>query len=174
MPDLPNKQPQVIGPRSQPRASSVMILGSFGPSMVLFRLPLIEALRRHGCKVIAAIPLSELGVEDRHRLEQLGVALADAPVARHSVDLVSGLRYTMRVARLLKLHGADALVSYTAKPVIFGAFAARVAGVRRIVPLVTGLGSVFTGAATTVKARTVRFAMSKLYRRALSRPRTGR
>ena len=147
---------------------TVMILGSYGPSMVRFRLPLIAGLRRHGCKVIASVPLNEMGQEDSHILEALGVILADAPVARHSLSFIEGLRYTFHVAKLLKDHRVDGLVAYTAKPVIFGTFAARATGVDSIVPLVTGLGTVFTGEATSASQRAVRFVVARLYRRALS------
>jgi glycosyltransferase involved in cell wall biosynthesis len=150
------------------RPSTVMILGSFGPSMILFRLPLIQALRQRGCNVVAAVPLSELGDMDRAQLSSLGVVLVDAPVARHSVSFLSSVVYTSRIAMLMKRHRVDAVVSYTVKPVIFGTFAARIAGVKKIVPLVTGLGSVFTGAAVTTKQRTVRAILSRLYKAALA------
>jgi glycosyltransferase involved in cell wall biosynthesis len=147
---------------------TIMILGSYGPSLVRFRLPLIAALRQRGCNVIAAVPLGEVSAPDRQRLESMGVILADAPVSRHGVGVLSGVTYTWLVARLLKRHRADAIVSYTVKPVIFGCIAAYLAGVKKAVPLVTGLGSVFTGEARTVKQRIVRIMLSRLYRFALS------
>lgn len=143
---------------------TVVILGSYGPSLVRFRLPLIVALRKRGCNVVVGAPLSELSLADRQCLESHGAVLVDAPVSRHNVGVLSGLAYTFRIARLLKKNKAQALVSYTAKPVIFGCFAARMAGTKKVVPLITGLGSIFTGLADTRKQFVVRLVMSRLYR----------
>ncbi len=145
-----------------------MLLGSYGPSLVAFRLPLIAMLRAAGCEVCVGIPLAEVPEEDRARIRALGVRLIDIPVDRHSIGPFANLAYLLRVRRIARAEAVDCLVPYTWKPVILGGLGARLAGVRRILPLMTGLGSVFTGVAESPRARLLRRGLALSARCALA------
>ena len=61
----------------------------------------------------------------------------------------------------------DIVMGYTPKPAIYGSIAARLAGVPRIVPMITGLGYAFLG--HSPRDRAVQFIGRRLYARASAR-----
>ena len=145
---------------------SVMVLGSYGPSLINFRGPLIAAMTARGWTVTAVSP----GIDDRtaEALRALGAEPVDIDLARTGMNPLADLGYFRRLKALMRDRKPDALVAYTAKPVIWSALAARSAGVRAVVLLITGLGLAFTdGAGSPVKRTIARLAAAFLYRRAL-------
>jgi glycosyltransferase involved in cell wall biosynthesis len=65
----------------------------------------------------------------------------------------------------------DVVIPYTIKPVVWGTLAARSTGVKRVVPLVTGLGYAFTGG-SELRRQLARRAAGVLYRLVLGRANT--
>lgn len=149
---------------SQTTSKSVFILASFAPSLVLFRLPLIEQLLAAGHRVAVGAKYSEFRDHDIETLERLGVDIFDIDIARNSIGVVTNLRTLFSMRRALKAARCDVLIAYTMIPVIFGTFAAKLAGYRHVVPMVTGLGSMFIGTPSRLKDRAVRLIVRKLYR----------
>lgn len=62
----------------------------------------------------------------------------------------------------------DVIIPYTIKPVVWGTLAARAAGVKRVVPMITGVGYAFTGGREP-KRLLARAVSTLLYRLALGR-----
>ena len=145
----------------------VMLLGSFAPSLVNFRGPLIGALRARGHEVLAAAP--DMDEATAAALRALGAEPLSLPLSNASLNPLSLMRSLRLLRRLLRRHRPDVLISYTIKPVILGAIAGRSAGIPSIVSLITGLGFAFTGEGGGLKRRLARRAASWLYRAALRR-----
>jgi glycosyltransferase involved in cell wall biosynthesis len=118
-----------------------IVLGSYAPSLTLFRGPLIAELVRRGYRVVAMAP--EIGENVREKLRALGAEAADVPLSRDSLNpaaMAGSLRALTRAFREIR---PDAVIAYTVKPVTLGAIAARRADVPTFVALVTGLGFAF-------------------------------
>ena len=62
---------------------------------------------------------------------------------KNGVNPIADLKYILALKRLLKHEKADATLGYTIKPVIYGAIAAKMAGVKNITSMVTGVGYLF-------------------------------
>lgn len=126
-----------------------------------FKLSLAQALRARGDEVILLSPPGEFGP----RLRELGFRWEALPVSRSGINPLAEVLTIRRIARLYRELKPDLVHHFTIKCVIYGSFAARRAGVRRVVNSVTGLG--FALLANTLKARLIRPVVLGLYRRAL-------
>ena len=127
-----------------------------------FRRGLIRALIEEGHRVTLLTPAGP-------HIKDLEDAGADVVVLEHLRR--SGMNPVRELLVLSEIHGAlrqykvDVLLTFTVKPVIYGGFAARWAGVGHVATL-TGLGYVFISGGWA--SRLVSF----LYRRALTTART--
>jgi glycosyltransferase involved in cell wall biosynthesis len=126
-----------------------------------FKLPLARALRARGDELILLSPPGEYGP----RLRELGFRWEALPVSRSGINPLAELATIARVRRLYATLQPDLVHHFTIKCVIYGSLAARLAGVRRVVNSVTGLG--FALLASTLKARLIRPVVLALYRFAL-------
>lgn len=120
-----------------------MLLGSFAPSLLTFRAPLIKALVARGYEVIAVAPGIDATLTDQLRV--LGASARDVSLGRASLNPRKALRTRGDLARLFRALAPDTVIAYTITPIVLGAPAAAAAGVPNFVPLVTGLGYAFTG-----------------------------
>jgi glycosyltransferase involved in cell wall biosynthesis len=146
---------------------TVVVLGSYAPSLTNFRGPLIRAMVARGWRVIAAAP----SIDDAtvQRLQELGSEPRETGLARTGMNPIADLGYLRELKTLFEDLRPDAVIAYTAKPVIWGTLAARAARIPRVVAMITGLGFAFTeGAGTPLKRGVARTAASLLYRRALA------
>lgn len=126
-----------------------------------FKRSLAEALRAQGHDVILVSPSGEYG----HRLRELGFSWEPLHVSRSGINPFAEWLTIRQIQRLYQKLEPDIVHHFTIKCVIYGSFAARRAGIRRIVNSVTGLG--FALLANTLKARLIRPVVLTLYRRAL-------
>ena len=116
---------------------TVLLLGSYAPSLVHFRGPLIADMVKRGHRVVAAAPgVGEVASE----LEQLGAEPRDLPLDRTSLHPGAMRRSYKQVRRLIREVRPDVLIAYTIKPVILGALAGKAERVPRNVSLITGVG----------------------------------
>jgi glycosyltransferase involved in cell wall biosynthesis len=146
------------------RAShTVLVIASFAPSLVNFRGPLLRTLQMRGYRVAACAPAC---TDTAAKLERSGVIFVPVEVERTGVNPFADLGYAYRLMRVIRRLQPAATIAYTAKPVIWGSFAARVVGVPRICAMVTGLGSAMMEEGS--KVRLTGIAMKILYRSALS------
>lgn len=147
-------------------SKTVLILGSYAPSLVHFRGPLIKAIAGRGHKVLAASP----GIDPATAtaLRDLGAEPIKVPLVNASLNPLAMLRSMNELRRILGARRPDVLISYTIKPVILGALAGREEGVPKIVSLITGVGYAFTGG-RELKRVLSKAAAKFLYRLALDR-----
>jgi len=148
-------------------AKSVLILGSFAPSLINFRGPLIAALRAKGYDVLAAAP--EIDPKTAEAVGALGATPVSLQLSNASLNPLAMLKSYRELRRLLRAHRPDAILSYTIKPVILGALAGRAERVARVISLITGVGYAFTGSGGGIGRRLIRHVAASLYREALAR-----
>lgn len=145
----------------------ILVLGSYAPSLINFRGPLIAAMTGRGHRVFAAAPAIDPATAAAIRrlsAEPVSVQLSNA-----SLNPASMLASYRELRRLIGELRPDLVFSYTIKPVILGALAARSRGVPTVVSLITGVGYAFTGDGGSIGRRIARRAAALLYRAALAR-----
>ena len=145
---------------------TVALLGSYGPSLIIFRGALIRDLIARGHKVIAMAP--DLGPALANQLKALGAEPLQTPMVNNSLNPISMLKSLNALRRVFAATSPDALIAYTIKPVTLGSLAASWAGVGNIIGLITGLGFAFTEG-DGARRKISRLAATFLYRRALRR-----
>lgn len=123
-----------------------------------FRGDLIKEIQSKGYEVIVTGPNRD-GIE---KIKELGVRFEEIPLNKTGINIIADIKYTINLWKLLKKEKPDATLGYTIKPVIYGSIAAKLAGVKTINSMITGVGYVFT--AQTFKAKTIRFFASILYK----------
>jgi glycosyltransferase involved in cell wall biosynthesis len=105
------------------------------------RRELLAAARQRGHEVTVASP--EPSDVMAPGLAELGIGYRHWPVSRTGIDPLGDARAAFALRRILRDERADAVLAYQIKAVLLAPIAARLAGVRRVVVLVNGLGQVF-------------------------------
>jgi N,N'-diacetylbacillosaminyl-diphospho-undecaprenol alpha-1,3-N-acetylgalactosaminyltransferase len=141
----------------------VILICNTDGALYLFRLPLIRALLALGHEVVS---ISSEGPYIG-RLQEIGVRTHVVEFARHSVSPLQNLLLLFRLWRIVQAENPDVVHSFTHKAVIYGALAARLAHIPKIVTTITGLGTLFIN--DDRRSRLLRWALVVLYRLALSR-----
>lgn len=128
----------------------------------LFRTPIMQALLQKGVKVYAICPKGEYN----EALNQLGCEVVNYEIERQSLNPLKEKKAIKNIYEAIKDLHLDMLHTFTAKPNIYGTFAARKAGVPIVLNLVEGLGSFYVH--NSLKNRVVRNIMERLYKKAFA------
>ncbi|WP_257550918.1 glycosyltransferase family 4 protein [Sphingopyxis sp. DBS4] len=146
----------------------IFLLGSYAPSLINFRGPLIRDLLAAGHRVSVGAP--DIPGDVRSALEAMGAMVYETPLERRGTGMRADLAYYRVLKRILLRIRPDALLTYTIKPNIWGAFAAGSAGIPSYA-MITGLGYAFTeaGARLSTRQRLTGMAARWLYRAATRR-----
>lgn len=107
-------------------------------NLIHFRSALLAGLQQAGYQPVVLAPLDEHAGE----LNARGIPVWPVPIARSGMNPVTDARLLLRYVRLLRSIQPAAYCGFTIKPNVYGALAARVAGVAAI-NNVTGLASPF-------------------------------
>jgi len=126
-----------------------------------FRLSLAQELRAQGHDVLLVSPPGEYGI----RLQERGFRWLPFVFSRRGLNPVAEAVTLMRLRQLYRSEKPDLVHHFTIKCVLYGSYAARRVGIRRVVNSITGLGYVFIS--QTLKARLLRWLVSRWYRMAL-------
>ena len=121
-----------------------------------FRRGLIKELQRQGYAVVAIAPPDEYA----ERLAELGARFLPQPMDNKGTNPLKDLRLAFALRRLLRQERPCCALTFTVKPNVFGAFAARSLSIPAIANI-SGLGTVF------IKRNWVTMVVRSLYRRAL-------
>ncbi len=135
---------------------------------VSHRLPLALAARDAGYDV--HVTTSDADAENVARIKDSGLTYHPLPLAQHGTNPLGELATLRATIALYRQLQPDIVHHVTIKPVIYGGFAARLAGVPAVVGAMSGLGYVFIGEGT--KSRILRQIVQPLLRAALRRPNT--
>jgi glycosyltransferase involved in cell wall biosynthesis len=122
-----------------------------------FRRPLVAALREDGHRVTVLAPPDESVAE----LEAMGCEVRPLAMSVKGLNPFEDLKLQSRLGQAFRAECPDIVLSYTIKNNIFGAAAARGAGVP-FLPNVTGLGTAF------LSGRVLETVTEQLYRRAFA------
>ncbi|MEM9221031.1 MAG: glycosyltransferase family 4 protein [Pseudomonadota bacterium] len=141
--------------------SRVLIFANTAWNLKNFRAGLIRALVADGYDVVAAAP-ADAALDE---VARMGARTVPIPVDSKGKSATTDFRLFLRTIGVLRRERPAVLLTYTVKPNIYGALAARLCAVPAIAT-VTGLGTPFLAGGAL--AKTVRV----LYRAALSHPNT--
>lgn len=145
-------------------APVVALISSKSSSLLNFRRSLIEAMIAAGYRVVGFGPEREPDVIEG--LAAIGAGFDDWPLARTGMNpRLDAQSLAVLTTKLRRLRPA-VVVTYTIKPNIWGTYAARLAGVPRVVSLITGLGYVYVD--PSPRAKLVRKPVSVLLRGAMA------
>lgn len=146
----------------------VLVIGSYADSLYNFRGALLAAMVARSHEVHVAAPDLPEGSELRRQLEGCRLNVHDISLCRTGINPFGDLYFLCSSLALMRRIKPDILLTYTAKPVIYGILAAWLAGVKRRYALITGLGYAFTGQASGLRG-IVKGIMLRLYKLSLRR-----
>ncbi|WP_336802187.1 glycosyltransferase family 4 protein [Kaistia sp. MMO-174] len=126
-----------------PVPATVLFVFNFADSIFDFRGNLIETCVDRGYRVVVLAP--DISGNVLVRLQALGIIVRDLPMQRTGLNPWRDARTFFAIRAMVRQTRADVVLLYTIKPIIWGSIASWTAGVRRILPVVTGLGYAFTG-----------------------------
>nr|WP_231373452.1 glycosyltransferase family 4 protein [Thioalkalivibrio sp. ALE19] len=141
----------------------LLIVAGNARSLIANRGALIREVTSGGLTVGAAVPEKDYLPE----VEELGIEIHKFPMARTSLNPFADLRTVRALRRIMRATQPEAVFGYTVKPVVYGALAARLAGVKRFYAMITGLGHAFT--TFSPKTRVIRAISTRLYRYGVAR-----
>jgi len=149
----------------RPARRKVLLLGSYAPSLINFRGPLIAAMADRGHEVFAAAP--DIDSDIAAKLVALGATPVPVVLGRTSLNPVATWRSGRQLRALVRRIAPDVMIAYTIKPVVLGAAAARAAHVPCFAAMITGMGYAFLGGLNP-KRVAIRLVAMLMYRRALA------
>ena len=115
-------------------------------SFLNFRGELIKALIAKGFELHLIAPsLAQLNSINT-KLKDLGANLHHVPMSKAGTSLFQDIQYLYCLVAVIRKIKPDYVLSYTIKPVIYGLIAARLAGVKNRIALISGLGYAFISA----------------------------
>lgn len=121
---------------------TVALITSYAPSLLNFRLDLIQKLAKSGVRVCALAP--SFNNEIKSKLTPLGVLSIEISIARAGMNPFLDILNCLRLARTLRVLKPDVSLGYFIKPAIFGSISAKLASVPYRLAMIEGLGFVFT------------------------------
>jgi lipopolysaccharide/colanic/teichoic acid biosynthesis glycosyltransferase/glycosyltransferase involved in cell wall biosynthesis len=140
----------------------IVVIGGLAMSLINFREPLLLALQQH----FSVVAMAGQGDEKtRSRLATLGIPFVELPLGRTSLNPWKELLLVATIRKQLRLLNADAVFTYTVKPVCFGLIAAQFAGIKNRSAMITGLGFGLIGESKPRKA--LAFLVRCLYKTGL-------
>ncbi|HET9957116.1 MAG TPA: glycosyltransferase family 4 protein [Polyangiaceae bacterium] len=139
----------------------ILIVAGLAESLVRFRGDLIQSLLARAIEVHVVAPC---GVQPRswETLRSWGVVLHQMSLDRTGLNPAGDMRVIAELYRLLRRTRPTYLLAYTAKPVVYGLLAARLAGIQRTTALITGLGYAFSPE-SGIRRRVIRHLLESMY-----------
>jgi len=121
---------------------SMAIISNQAFAMVNFRSSLIRDLVQRGIRVYALTP--NYTQEFRKKIKMLGAEPVDYSLDRTGINPVLDMINMFQLTKILFRLKPDAVLCNFIKPVIYGTWAAKKAGVPHIFSMISGLGYMFT------------------------------
>lgn len=136
----------------------ILFLSHTDSNLYLFRLPIMLALQAQGHEVIALTPKGA----DFDKFAPLGIQAIDYSINRGSLNPLSAFKTIQEITKILQETKPDIVHTFMLKPNIYGAFAAKIAGLDCVINSLTGLGSFYID--ESPKSRVLRFIIESLNR----------
>jgi glycosyltransferase involved in cell wall biosynthesis len=122
----------------------ILIIASYGPSLVNFRLNLIKTLLSKGYKVSVATTSNNFKKILQKKLKIFGVKINFFSLSRTGFNIFEDFKFILEIFGIIKYSRPNVIISYTAKPVIYTGFVLKFFPKIIYYPLITGLGFAFT------------------------------
>lgn len=143
----------------------IFIAGNYSRNLVIFRLPVIQALVGRGHRVVAIGPEADPWVTTR--LEQAGAKFKIARMSRASINPVHDFAYVWRLAALALREKPHVALTFTHKPNTFGATSIVLGSGAGVLLLIEGLGYSFIDV-SSVRKKVAKYGTEALYRLAFA------
>lgn len=141
----------------------ILVVSPKNKTVFNFRGDLIKDMIANGNEVYVTGPNRDF-IED---VQALGIKeFIEVPLVKDNTSISGDLTYLNKLRQVMKQVRPEMVFAYTIKPVIYGSIAARFCGIKKIYPMVTGLGRVY--ASESVKTKAVRLITKTLYQVAFS------
>ena len=121
----------------------ILIIASWGPSLINFRLSLIKRLISRGHKVSVACPIDNFSEVLQKKIKELGVNVHFYSLSSKSYNFFKDFISILEVNKIIKNTEPNIIISYTSKPVIYTGLILKFFKKIRYYPLITGLGYAF-------------------------------
>lgn len=139
----------------------ILVVSPKNKTVFNFRGDLIKDMIAKGNEVYVTGPNQDF-VED---ILALGVnEFLEVPLVKDNTSVRGDLAYLSQLKRIMRKIKPDLVFSYTIKPVIYGSLAAKSCGIKKVYPMVTGLGRVY--ASRSLKTKAIRCITKSLYKSA--------
>lgn len=137
----------------------ILVISPKNKTIINFRGDLIKDMISNGNDVYVIGPNKEFE-ED---IINLGVsAFYEVPLVKDNTSILGDLSYLRNLIDIIKQVQPELVFQYTIKPVIYGSIAARICGIKKIYPMITGLGRVY--ASKNIKTKFIRIVTKTLYK----------
>lgn len=120
----------------------IFIIGSVASMMINFRRELILELVDQNHEVYCLV--SDYDEKSKEIIRSFGAIPLEYDLNAKGLNPLKDIKATINLIKLLKHHKPDIVFGFFVKPVIFGSIAAKIAGVKRKVGMIEGLGNAFT------------------------------
>ena len=145
----------------------IIIIGTVSSYLYSFRKDLIASLIKKGHTVYAFVTDDEGKSLDNIR--RLGALPIIYKFSRGGLNPIIDISNTFSLYKEIKSLNPDVVISYSAKPVIFGSLAAKAARTKKVIGMIEGLGYAFTDQprGLTNKTKIIKQVQILLYKAAL-------
>jgi len=140
----------------------ILIIASYGPSLINFRLNLIKKLISKGYKVSVASPKDRFSDNLQKELKDLGVNINIFSLSSVSLNFFKDFKTILKIFRIIQKSKPNIIISYTAKPVIYTGLVLKYFKKISYIPMITGLGYAFIHK-ESIKHKIVKYIITKLY-----------
>ncbi|MGD9107965.1 MAG: glycosyltransferase family 4 protein [Gammaproteobacteria bacterium] len=144
----------------------VLIVVNHPRNILTYRLNLISSLKNHGYSVITCAANDD---KIALKLKKKNIEFIPIDMQPGGISPIRDIISLFSLLKHIKQISPDIVINYTIKPNIYGSIAARLAKVKNIYSVMTGLGYVFTG--NNLKRKFIRFFAKRLYKLAFSQNR---
>ncbi len=121
----------------------IAVLSSHTPSLLWFRMDMMQDFIKNGHKVIALGSESE--ADWKSIFKKNNIDYKQIYVERNGINPFKDLKTLINLYKFMKEEKPDKVFAYQAKTVIYGSIAAKLNGITEVYPLIAGLGSIFRG-----------------------------
>ena len=145
----------------------IIIIGTVSSYLYSFRKDLITSLIEQGHTVYAFITDSE--EKNLDNIRRLGAIPIVYKLSRGGLNPIIDISNTFSLYKEIKSINPDVVISYSAKPVIFGSLAAKAAKTKKVIGMIEGLGYAFTDQpkGLTYKTKVIKQVQILLYKASL-------
>jgi hypothetical protein len=115
----------------------ICFIGTVASSVRNFRRDLVLDLIEQGHEI--SILATDFDSDSREFVRSIGAIPIDFNLSRAGLSPIQDIRSLIEIYRIISSSSFDVVFAYTVKPVVYGAIAARLTSVDRIVGMLEGL-----------------------------------